>query len=82
MITAGIEQLDGMGGQSWLERPEEEQIETLKTIEGEAFFQWALRTTTNQLFQERGLWELIGYEGSSLEKGGYINRGLNDIHWL
>ncbi len=82
LITEGIHQLDVKGPQTWLERPEKAQLEALKTIEGEAFFQLALRTTTSQLFRDEGLWALIGYEGSSLEKGGYINRGLNDIDWL
>jgi len=82
MIAAGIGQLDVLGNKTWLERSEEEQIGALNKIESEAFFQWALRTTTSQLFQDRGLWKLIGYEGSSLEKGGYTNHGLNDIDWL
>ena len=82
LITEGIDQLDGMGPEFWMERPEKAQLEALKKIEGRAFFQWALRSTKEQLFRDKGLWALIGYEGSSLEKGGYINRGLNDIDWL
>ena len=27
-------------------------------------------------------WPLFGEEGSSWEKGGYINRGFDDIDWL
>ena len=28
------------------------------------------------------LYAIFGYEGSSFEKGGYINRGFNDINWI
>jgi hypothetical protein len=27
-------------------------------------------------------WAHFGYEGSSFEKGGYINRGFQDLNWL
>jgi hypothetical protein len=25
---------------------------------------------------------LLGYEGPSFDKGGYLNRGFNDLDWL
>ena len=25
---------------------------------------------------------VLGYEGASFDKGGYINRGFNDLDWL
>jgi hypothetical protein len=28
------------------------------------------------------MWKVLGYEGESASKGGYINRGFNDIDWL
>ena len=28
------------------------------------------------------MWDLLGYEGYSSDKGGYINRGFNDLDWL
>jgi hypothetical protein len=28
------------------------------------------------------VWPLFGYEGSSLEYGGYLERGFDDIGWL
>ena len=34
------------------------------------------------LYNNPDTWPKFGYEGSSAEKGGYINRGFNDIDWL
>ena len=34
------------------------------------------------LYNQPDLWRRFGYEGSSFEYGGYINRGFNDIDWL
>jgi hypothetical protein len=34
------------------------------------------------LYNQKELWPKLGYEGSSFDKGGYIERGFNDIDWL
>jgi len=28
------------------------------------------------------VWEALGYEGASFDKGGYLTRGFNDLDWL
>ena len=33
-------------------------------------------------YDNKAVWPLFGYEGSSWEKGGYLNRGFDDIDWL
>jgi hypothetical protein len=45
-------------------------------------FQYLLPAVRSRLWDDRAVWARIGYEGSSLAKGGYINRGLADIDWL
>jgi hypothetical protein len=34
------------------------------------------------LYNNPDVWPKFGYEGSSADKGGYINRGFSDIDWL
>jgi hypothetical protein len=34
------------------------------------------------LYNQPAVWSLLGYEGSSYEKGGYLNRGFDDVNWL
>ena len=34
------------------------------------------------LYNQKEVWPLFGYEGESASKGGYIERGFNDIAWL
>jgi hypothetical protein len=41
-----------------------------------------LQRTRDDLFNNPVVWAHIGYGGSSLQFGGYVNRGLNDIDWL
>lgn len=36
----------------------------------------------NTLYDDHEVWSILGYEGSSFDKGGYIHRGFNDLDWL
>ena len=54
----------------------------LKKIESSKFFQHVRSTTVVTLYNDPEVWGLLGYEGASFDKGGYINRGFNDLDWL
>jgi hypothetical protein len=54
----------------------------LKKIEKSDFFQHVRGTSVVTLYNDQEVWGLLGYEGSSFEKGGYVNRGFNDLDWL
>lgn len=82
LLREGIAELDKAAGGSFLDLPESAQVERLKSIESGPFFQLVYAGTRSRLWDDREVWALIGYEGSSLEKGGYLNRGLADIDWL
>jgi hypothetical protein len=38
--------------------------------------------TINNLYNNPLVYRLFGFEGSSVEYGGYIERGFDDIGWL
>jgi hypothetical protein len=40
------------------------------------------RGADHRLYNNKEVWPFFGYEGESFSKGGYINRGFNDINWL
>jgi hypothetical protein len=46
------------------------------------FFEHVRGTSTVTLYNDKEVWELLGYEGYSSDQGGYINRGFNDLDWL
>ena len=35
-----------------------------------------------ELYYLPAVWALLGFEGSSVEFGGYVDRGFDDIDWL
>jgi len=61
---------------------EADRTTILKSIESEPFFQPIRGGLVVGLYNQPEVWALLGYEGSSHEQGGYINRGFDDIDWL
>jgi hypothetical protein len=53
----------------------------LAKLEGTPFFSDMLNKTQFYFYNNKAVWSKFGYEGSSWEKGGYINRGFNDVEW-
>ena len=68
--------------QPFAELSADEQLEMLKAIEGSDFFELVRSTAVAQVYSDQRTWQLVGYEGPSFDKGGYINRGFNDLDWL
>jgi hypothetical protein len=61
---------------------EAERVNVLKLIRTSSFFKTVRGTLVVSLYNQKELWPLFGYEGESASKGGYVNRGFNDITWL
>jgi hypothetical protein len=81
-LNEGRDSLDTAAGGDWLAADIETQIAALESIENSAFFETVRNTVRTELYSHPEVWELIGFEGSSVEYGGYIERGFNDIDWL
>src|SRR5262249_21958562 len=79
-IDDGVSALDGGGPFAGLSA--DEQLETLKRIEGSDFFELVRSTAVAEVYSDQRTWQLVGYEGPSFDKGGYLNRGFNDLEWL
>jgi hypothetical protein len=54
----------------------------LPAIEGTPFFELVRSTAVVEVYSDQRTWELLGYEGPSFDKGGYLERGFNDLDWL
>jgi hypothetical protein len=61
---------------------EEQRVALLRQIEQTEFFGKVRSDLLVSLYNNHEVWPKFGYEGSSAEHGGYINRGFNDIDWL
>jgi hypothetical protein len=61
---------------------EADRVVLLKEIEQSDFFQKVRGDLIVSLYNQKEVWPKFGYEGSSAEHVGYINRGFADIDWL
>jgi hypothetical protein len=61
---------------------EEQRVALLHEIEQSEFFGKVRGDLLVSLYNNHDVWPKFGYEGSSSERGGYINRGFDDINWL
>jgi hypothetical protein len=34
------------------------------------------------LYNDTEVWQILGWEGESFSKGGYLERGFDDLDWL
>ena len=82
LVAEGVARLDGGRAGAWTALDEAAQVARLKEIETGAFFRWLYQVAIDHLYNDERVWSHIGYEGSSFEKGGYLQRGFDDIDWL
>ena len=87
LLEDGVTALDaaaaGMKAASYGAVPgETERLALLLPIQADAFFQKVRGNLITGIYNNKEVWPIFGYEGESASKGGYINRGFNDIDWL
>ena len=87
LVEAGIAELDAaakaLGHADYVSIGwEEDRVKVLQSLETTAFFQTVRAGLVTGLYNQKDLWPIFGYEGESFSKGGYIERGFNDIDWL
>lgn len=61
---------------------EADRVALLREIEDGTFFQKVRGNLVTGLYNNEEVWPIFGYEGESAGKGGYIDRGFDDIAWL
>jgi hypothetical protein len=70
------------GGRPFADLSADGQLEALAGMEGSDFFELVRSTAVVEVYSDQRTWQLVGYEGPSFDKGGYIERGFNDLDWL
>lgn len=81
-LAQGLDSLQGLAGGRFHELTPEEAHMVLLRVQHTTFFGFVRQTVVVNLYEDEEVWEALGYEGPSFDKGGYINRGFNDLDWL
>jgi len=82
LLRDGLDALDAAANGNWLVASPDDQVRALRNVESSDFFEAVKDEARTALYEHPAVWALIGYEGSSVEYGGYIDRGFDDIDWL
>jgi hypothetical protein len=78
IFREGIGQL----GTGFIKAPEAARVAALKQIESSEFFRTMRLKTLQILYASPIAYAYFGYEGEAFSKGGYLERGFNDLRWL
>jgi len=82
VLSHGVARINTALGKPFKDGTAEQQLAVLKGMETDSFFQAVRGTSITALYNNKEVWPLFGYEGSSYEYGGYLHRGFNDLSWL
>ena len=82
LLVEGVARLDAGHGIPFAELSEGARTAALQKIEGTEFFTTMRSKTINALYGNPRVYGMFGFEGSSVEYGGYLHRGFDDIGWL
>lgn len=81
-LLQGLDDLDRLRPRPFVELSEETALTLLRALQDTAFFRGVLDIAVVQFYDDHEVWDLLGYEGHSFEKGGYLERGFADLDWL
>jgi hypothetical protein len=81
-VTAGLMKLREASNGAWKNLQETQRVAILTSLQDSPFFAVVRAKSLQVLLRDPATYAVIGYGGSSIQYGGYLGRGFNDISWL
>jgi hypothetical protein len=81
-LDAAIAALDAAGDGDFFAADDASRLAALTSLQEDAWFAATRVQVLVRLYDHPQVRKVIGYPGSSLEFGGYLERGFDDIDWL
>lgn len=81
-LTQGLLALTALTDGDFRKLSDDDATRVLRAIETTPFFNFIRSTAVVSLYDDAEVWQILGYEGASFDKGGYIDRGFDDLDWL
>jgi hypothetical protein len=78
-LNQGLAELDAAG---FADLDAAAQLEHCRSISTSPFFQMVRAEVVTTLYNDTEVWQILGWEGESFSKGGYLERGFDDLDWL
>ena len=80
-LADAVAALDAATNVNWVDLSAGYQLQVLQKVAPE-LLQTVKGDAVVSLYNNKLVWRHFGYEGSSIEHGGYLHRGFNDLNWL
>ena len=82
VLADGLDDLDARADGDFCALDEDRATAVVAEVAQTPFFALVHSTTVVALYDDHEVWDLLGYEGPSYDKGGYLHRGFDDLDWL
>lgn len=82
ILPAGLADLDAAADGAYAEADEQSATLIAEKLADSPLIALVHSTAVVALYDDHEVWELLGYEGASFDKGGYLHRGFDDLDWL
>jgi len=69
------------GSRDWPALAGKQREKAIRQIQDGPFFNLVRGTAVTVLYRDQRVWDLVGYGGNAIAKGGYLS-SFNDISWL
>lgn len=81
-MQADLERMLEVVKPSWQTHSQDQRRHLLERFYDSALIQRLRWLTHEHLLRDPSIWQRLGYQGSAIEQGGYLQRGFDDIDWL
>lgn len=81
-LEQGLRDVDAVGDAPFAELDDDARLAVLRRIEGTAFFEHVRSRLVTGLYDQKQVWDLLGYAGPCADHNGYLERGFDDLDWL
>jgi len=81
-LSAAETALNAQQPQAFIDLDGAAQIAAMQAVEDQPFFAPIQEAVRTRLYNHQAVWAVVGYEGPSFERGGYLNQGAGVIDWL
>ncbi len=82
LVSNGIVALNDKNDKPWLELTAKQRVAVIQSQYSNQFLGLIRWLACEQVLRDTQVWVTLGYQGSSIEYGGYLHRGFDDIDWL
>lgn len=82
LLKLGVAALDQAAGGDWLALAPTARLAAVTKIARNPFFEKVRSTAVVALYNNELAFAHFGYQGEAFSKGGYLERGFNDLAWL